>query len=242
MEPHMEMESADRFVLVPGFWLGAWAWDQVAAHLTAAGARPLALTLPGLEAADAARAGVNLQDHVDAVLAALRDDEGRQAVLVAHSGACAPVTMAVDQAPGLVRRVVYVESGPLPDGSAVEPGLDAAATEFPLPTWQEFAARGTSLAGLEEEQLVDFRRRAVPHPAGPARQPVRLRDDGRRDVPVTLVASSFTLEQVHDLVSAGHPWFAELGRLQVDEVALPTGHWPMWSRPRELAEVLTAAR
>ena len=47
--------------------------------------------------------------------------------------------------------------------------------------------------------------------------------------------------QVHGLVAARHPWFAELARLHVDEVALPTGHWPMWSRARELAGVLLAA-
>ena len=237
----METHTTDRFVLVPGFWLGGWAWDDVAAHLIAAGARPQALTLPGLASPDAARAGVHLQDHVDAVLEALRNDGGRPAVLVAHSGACAPVTMAVDQAPGLVRRVVYVESGPLPDGVAVEPGLDPDAAELPLPTREEFTARGTSLEGLDAERWDAFARRAVPHPAGPAREPVRLRDDRRRDVPVTLVASSFTLDQVHGLVAAGHPWFAELGRLHVDEVALPTGHWPMWSRPRELAGVLLGA-
>ena len=158
-------------MLVPGFWLGGWAWDDVAAHLIAAGARPQALTLPGLASPDAARAGVHLQDHVDAVLEALRNDGGRPAVLVAHSGACAPVTMAVDQAPGLVRRVVYVESGPLPDGVAVEPGLDQDAAELPLPTREEFTARGTSLEGLDAERWDAFARRAVPHPAGPAREP-----------------------------------------------------------------------
>jgi pimeloyl-ACP methyl ester carboxylesterase len=233
--------STDRFVLVPGFWLGAWAWDEVAAHLAAAGAQPHPLTLPGLEAPDAARARVRLQDHVDAVIAALRRPGAPHAVLVAHSGACAPVSMAVDQAPELVRRVVYVESGPLPDGAAVEPGLDPAATALPLPTWAEFEARGTSLDGLGTEARERFRRLAVPHPAGPAREPVRLRGEARRDVPVTLVASSFSLDQVHAMTAAGHPWFAELDRLRVDETALPTGHWPMWSRPRELAEVLLTA-
>ena len=154
---------------------------------------------------------------------------------------CAPVTMALDQAPGLVRRVVYVESGPLPDGAAVDPGIDPAAGEVPLPSWHEFGARGTSLAGLDDEQLERFRRRALPHPAGPAREPVRLHDDRRYTVPVTLIASSFTLEQVRGLVAAGHPWFGELARVDAEYVALPTGHWPMWSRPADLAGALLAA-
>ncbi len=45
----MTAPGAPRFVLVPGFWLGAWAWDPVAAPLRAAGAEVVALTLPGLE-------------------------------------------------------------------------------------------------------------------------------------------------------------------------------------------------
>lgn len=233
--------TTSRFVLVAGFWLGGWAWDDVAAHLTDAGAGADALTLPGLEAPDAARAGVHLQDHVDAVVAALSSGGGEPPVLVAHSGACAPVTMALDQAPGLVRRVVFVESGPLPDGAAVDPGIDPAAAEVPLPSWAEFGARGTSLGGLDDEQLERFRARAVPHPAGPAREPVRLHDERRYKVPVTLVASSFTLEQVRGLVAAGHPWFGELARFDVDYVALPSGHWPMWSRPADLAGALLAA-
>lgn len=36
--------------------------------------------------------------------------------------------------------------------------------------------------------------------------------------------------------------FAEVARLEdVDMVDLPTGHWPMWSRPADLAQVVLAA-
>ena len=44
--------TAAPIVLVPGFWLGAWAWDEVAAALRADGHDVTALTLPGLESAD----------------------------------------------------------------------------------------------------------------------------------------------------------------------------------------------
>jgi len=39
-------------VLVPGFWLGAWAWDDVVPVLRDAGLTPHAVTLPGLESPD----------------------------------------------------------------------------------------------------------------------------------------------------------------------------------------------
>lgn len=45
-----------------------------------------------------------------------------------------------------------------------------------------------------------------------------------------------------ELAKAGHPMFAEVASLErVDVVDLPTGHWPMWSRPSDLAEIIRAA-
>ena len=48
-------------ILVPGFWLGAWAWDEVAALLRADGHDVTALTLPGMESKDADRSSITLQ-------------------------------------------------------------------------------------------------------------------------------------------------------------------------------------
>ena len=73
-------------VLVPGFWLGAWAWDEVAAGLRADGHEVTALTLPGLESGDADRSAITLRDHVDAICEAVTA-AGRPVVLAVHSGA-----------------------------------------------------------------------------------------------------------------------------------------------------------
>ena len=40
-------------ILVPGFWLGAWAWDEVATALRDDGHEVTAITLPGLESLQA---------------------------------------------------------------------------------------------------------------------------------------------------------------------------------------------
>ena len=64
-------------ILVPGFWLGAWAWDDVAALLRADGHTVTALTLPGLESPDADRAAVTFADHVDAIAAAVEEHGGK---------------------------------------------------------------------------------------------------------------------------------------------------------------------
>ena len=63
--------NAAPIVLVPGFWLGAWAWDEVASALQADGHDVTALTLPGLEALDADRSEITHSDHVDAICEAV---------------------------------------------------------------------------------------------------------------------------------------------------------------------------
>jgi hypothetical protein len=40
------------------------------------------------------------------------------------------------------------------------------------------------------------------------------------------------------MIAAGHPWFAALAGPQWSFLELPTGHWPMFSVPDELASVL----
>ena len=235
----MTTPSSLPFVLVPGFWLGGWAWERVAAPLAAAGHDVHPLTLPGLDTPATPRHGITLDDHIQAVVEAVA--RHGPAVLVGHSGAAPVVYGATDRVPDLVRRAVYVESGPLPDGVALQPDLDPTVAELPLPSWAELEASGNSLAGLEEQDLAEFRRRAVPHPAGPARDPLRLSDSRRYDVPVTVIAASIRGDEIRGLVQAGHPFFAELARFDATILDLPTGHWPMWSRPDDLAAQLLRA-
>ncbi|MFE6964176.1 alpha/beta fold hydrolase [Agromyces sp. NPDC057679] len=237
-------EQNPTIFLIPGHWLGAWAWDDVARHLRGAGHRATALTLPGLDSDDAQRASRTLDDQVDAIERALAQDAATghgPAVIVAHSGANAPVSMLLDRHPDLLRRVVWVDSGPLAPGSVFAPDAPADLDELPLPAFEDLAANA-SLDGLSPDDLERFRRRAVPEPGAVLRQTVTLTDDERLDVPTTLVCCSITSGQIRELAAAGHPMFAEVSRLtQVDFVDLPTGHWPMWSRPVDLAQVIASA-
>ena len=98
-------------VLVPGFWLGAWAWEGVVAALRATGHNVTALTLPGLESADADRSTITLSDHVDAICDAVKAAEPR-VVLAVHSGAGAAGYAASDRIPEQIAAMVYVDSGP----------------------------------------------------------------------------------------------------------------------------------
>lgn len=240
--------SSDRsphpsLVLVAGHWLGAWAWDDVLLHLSEADAPAVALTLPGLDPDDPVRVDRTLDEQAAAVVAALDGIRaaGVPAVLVAHSGANAPVSVVLDRHPRLVERVVWVDSGPMAPGAAFAPDLPADVRELPLPPFDVLGQQG-SLDGLDERRLAAFRARAVPEPGPVLRQPVELSDPARHRVPTTLVCCSIPSTQVLELARQQHPMFAEVARLEdVDLVDLPTGHWPMWSRPADLAQVVLAA-
>jgi len=220
-------------VLVPGFWLGAWAWDEVAAALRADGHTVTALTLPGLDSVDTDRSSITLSDHVDAICDAV-SAAGTPAVLAVHSGAGAAGYAASDRIPERLAAMVYVDSAPAT--GALDPGFDGV--EKPLPSLEELAAE-ENLDGLSEEQLEIFRRRAVPQPGGVLREAPVLTNDARLDVPSVVVCTGFPSAQVKAAVGEGYAWLGGLAELRnVTYIDLPTSHWPMWSRPRELAQIL----
>ena len=220
-------------ILVPGYWLGAWAWDEVAAALRADGHDVTALTLPGLESADTDRSAITLSDHVDAICDAVKA-AGRPVVLAVHSGTGFSGYTASDRIPELIAAMVYVDSAP--GKPPLDPSFDLA--EKPL-NWDELAAE-ENLDGLTEEQLETFRRRAVPEPGGVLRDALALTNDARLDVPSTVICTGFTSQEYKDAVKEGYAWLAGLAELRdVTWVDLPTSHWPMWSRPKELAAIIS---
>ena len=231
-------------ILIAGHWLGAWAWDEVVEHLTAAGRRAVPMTLPGLDEADPERASRTLDDQAAAIAQTMEQagaSDERPVVVVGHSGANAPVSLVLDRHPELVGRVVWVDSGPVAPGSVFAPDLPGDLAELALPPF-DLLGQQASLEGLSARVLERFRTRAVPEPGPVLRQPVALTNDARRQVPTTLVCCSIPSAQVMELADGGHPMFAEVANLEhVDVIDLPTGHWPMWSRPDELAQILAAA-
>jgi pimeloyl-ACP methyl ester carboxylesterase len=223
--------DAAPIILVPGFWLGAWAWDDVAAALRADGHDVTALTLPGLDSADADRSKVTFADHVDAIVEAVTSKEA-PVVLAVHSGAGASGYAASDRVPDRIAAMVYVDSGPAT--APLEPGFEG--DDFPLPAWEDL---DENLDGISQEQLQAFRARAVPEPAGAMREGATLTNDARLDIPTTAICTAFTSEQYKQAVAEGQTWLGGFGDLRnITWIDLPTSHWPMWSRPQELAAIL----
>ncbi|WP_072691175.1 alpha/beta fold hydrolase [Rhodococcus marinonascens] len=235
--------TATHIILIPGFWLGAWAWESVASDLAGRGYHVTTVTLPGLDSVDTDRSNIRLEHHISATVDAVAaTPPSERAIVIAHSGAGPVVYAAGDRVPERLARIVYVDSGPLQNGAALREDLDPSATEIQLPSWSELEAAGSSLDGLDEVQLETFRRRAVPMPAGPVREKLELVDSQRLDVPTTVICTSFPSQIIQEMARSGHPMAAELTQIaEVEYIDLPTGHWPMWSRPAELATAIDTA-
>ncbi|WP_326639566.1 alpha/beta hydrolase [Streptosporangium sp. NBC_01755] len=242
------------YLLVPGFWLGAWAWEKVTRPLREAGHEVHPVTLTGLgDRAHLAGPGVDLETHIQDIVNTVVFADLNEVILVAHSGAGAPVTGAADRIPERVARIVYLDSGPLADGMTQldtnEPEWRAFIEKrvaeqgdgvgYPLPSWEEQERAGAGLEGLGETEREWFASRATPQPYGTMTQPLALKG-GTDALPKTLIACSFPLEQVHTMIAAGHPFFAALAGPEWSFASVPTGHWPMFSKPEETAAALAA--
>jgi pimeloyl-ACP methyl ester carboxylesterase len=216
-------------VLVAGLWLRAAVWSDVADELVRLGHRPYAVELP-------VHAGATLDDQVDAVLAAV--DRADRAVVVGHSASATLAWIAADRRPGIVEQVVLIGGFPTVDGGTYADFFPTVDEVMPFPGWDAFSADDViDLDGATRERLVDL---AVPVPAAVASAVVRLGDPRRLDVPVVLVCTEFGPDDARGWIADGA--VAELATARhVSFVDIDAGHWPMVTRPVELARLLDSA-
>jgi pimeloyl-ACP methyl ester carboxylesterase len=220
-------------VLIAGLWLGGSAWDAVVSPLQAQGHRVAPVTLPGQGAPPA---GATLEDQHAAVLAAV-DAAGGRALVVGHSAACTLAWMAADARPEKVARAALIGGFPSGDGAAYADFFPVTDGVMPFPGWEPFD--GPDSADLDEQQRREIAAAAIAVPEAVAKGTVRLRDERRFGVPVTLICPEFSPAQAREWVDGGQ--VPELSRAKhVDYVDIESGHWPMFSRPAELARVLAA--
>jgi hypothetical protein len=108
-----------------------------------------------------------------------------------------------------------------------------------MPTWDELAAmNGGAASGLDAAQERMVRSRAAPHPFATYTRPLRLTRPDADPFPKLGILCSFSEAQMRQLIEAGHPWGQGLSGPEWRFVELPTGHWPMFSEPARLADLL----
>jgi len=221
------------FVLVAGAKLGAWAWEDVVPELRSAGHGAHALTLSGLAEKRGTPAG--LQTHVRDIVDEVERLDLRDVVLVGHSYSGIPVGQAAERIGDRLKRVVYVDASVPADGKSFLWGWDSDGVRAAIAEnggfWQPFSAEDLQGQGLTDEQVARIVRGATAHPGASLTEPAAL-TRSPAELPTTYVKCLLDGPEPGDDVA--ELLKSERWRL----VELDTGHWPMFSRPRELARIL----
>jgi pimeloyl-ACP methyl ester carboxylesterase len=241
------------YVLVGGGWLGGWCWQKVARRLREDGHDAYPATLTGLgERVHLASPQVNLETHITDVVNLIEFEDLHDVVLLGHSYGGLVVTGAADRIPDRISCLVYLDTTPLPDGGMLiekfPPDLRKRTEEqvqeelgegwkFPVPPPEELANMA-SLEGVDEDHLRLLYSRATPQPIDTYTQPLRLTNPTREALPKLGILCSFSLDQVQEMIATGNPLSREMASPNWRFVELPTGHYPMFSRPDDLAAVL----
>lgn len=221
-------------VLIAGLWLDGTVWEEVAAELRAQGHRPVPVTLPGQGDGSPS---ATLEDQVHAVLAVVDETPGDDGgvVVVGHSAASSLAWMAADARPEKITAVVMIGGFPAADGGTYADFFEPVEGVMAFPGWGPF--EGPDSADLDEAARRDFAEAAIPVPEGVSRGIVRVADERRFTVPVVLICPEYSPADAKAWIDAGDiPELAKAER--VEFVDIDSGHWPMLTRPAELAHLL----
>jgi pimeloyl-ACP methyl ester carboxylesterase len=242
------------YVLVGGAWLGGWCWQPVARQLRHNVHDVYPVTLTGLgERAHLASPEVDLDTHITDVVNLIEFEDLRDVVLLGHSYGGLVVTGVADRKAERISKLVYLDTAPLPDGVAVIDTYPAEARRYveqqvkklgegwrwPMPPREALANFG-SLEGLDDDQLSLLASRGTPQPFGTFTQPLRLENPDREGLPKLGIVCSFSLDQVRQMIATDSRLFRGLAGPEWRFVELPTGHYPMFSRPEDLVKLLLA--
>src|SRR5918997_1488142 len=194
---------------------------------------------------------VDLDTHITDVVNLFQFEDLHDVVLLGHSYAGLVVTGVADRVPDRISQLVYLDTGPIPNGTALIETFPTEARRhiesqveelgdgwrFPVPPREELANMA-SLEGVDDYHLRLLYSRATPQPFGTYTQPLRLENPVREDLPKLGILCSFSLDQVQEMIASDNPLFCALAGPNWRFVELPTGHWPMFSRPEDLARLL----
>lgn len=235
------------FLLVHGAWHGAWCWQRVLPDLVRAGHRAQAVTLTGVgERAHLLHPGIDLETHIQDVMAAMDAEELNDVILVVHSYAGMLGTAVADRRPERLRHLVYLdavlpkpgESWSSTHASATRQARIAAAQAHPQ---HAFPAPDPAVFGLSAEDHAWVQRRQTPHPGGPYTQALNFDPQRVASVPRTFINCTTPPLGTIDVsrLRMVDPKFWDGAWLPGSQVLeMPTGHDPMVSDPQGLVKIL----
>lgn len=228
-----------KFVLVPGAWLGAWVWKRVVTLLEERGHEAHPVTLTGMgERAHLASAEDGIEVAIQDVINVIRYSDLDDFVLVGHSFAGKVVAPVADRMHERVRKIIYLDAfrpakvrtpqaafDPVSEFGPPPPGT------FAIPLTEQIVGRiGPDVKGDDLRWLMS---KATPWPLKPSNEPITL-SENFDEAKSAYIFCTLSGDPVDEIVAG--KW----GKLEGPHKIIESGHWPMITKPRELAEDLEA--
>jgi pimeloyl-ACP methyl ester carboxylesterase len=228
---------APRFVLVHGAWIGPWCWTRVVPLIREEGAEVYAESLTGLgDRSHLSSRKVGIDTHIADVLNLIEHLDLEGVTLVGHSYAGLVVTGVADAIPGRISKLIYVDSN-VPDTNRSSMMGDWTREErrdtmrvvrergdgwnWPMP--DDF---GKAAADISQTDFRLMKSKSAPQPIRTFTQRLSLRGDYRK-IPRVYIRCTSNPYDRRALEGKG---------LRV--VDFDSGHWPMISKPKQLARLL----
>lgn len=231
------------FVLVHGAWQGGWCWRRVATLLRQSGHEVFTPTLTGLgERSHLLSERIDLETHIEDLIAVLRCEEMSEVVLCGHSYGGMVITGVADRATDIVSSLVYLDALVPADGQCV---LDLLPPKAVSSIETNSKSKGSvkliapspaEAFGVSLPDQAWVNRHCVDHPLKTFEQPIRLEESWkqvRRHVYIYATGWS---------PGVGKPFFEQFQEDEAWQVLpISCGHYVMIDMPKELAQILIAS-
>lgn len=226
------------FVLIPGAWLGAWAWKRVVPLLEQRGHGAYPVTLTGMGERVHLAEGVGMETAIDDVRNVIKFNDLHNFVLVGHSFAGKVAAAVADRESENVQSIIYLDAFTPKKVRTPQAALDPASEFGPpppgtnaIPLTKETVARiGPDVKGKDFELMMS---KGTPWPVKLAADPISL--SAKFDpIKSAYIFCRQSGDPVDDIVAG--KW----GKLEGPYRIMDTGHWPMITKPEELSEDLAS--
>ena len=221
-----------QFVLVPGAWLGSWAWKKVTPILERRGHEVFPVTLTGMgDRFHLASEEVGIETGIQDVLNVIEFNDIDDFVLVGHSFAGKLVAAVADKTRKKVKSLLFLDAFRPQNVRTPQGGF---ADEFPVEGWRVpfpmgiLDQAGKDLRGTDREWMLS---KVTPLPVKYFRDSITLSEKFEFVKRANIFCSEGG-DSIDEILSG--KW----GKVQGPHEVIDSGHWPMITKPDVLVEAM----